>query len=160
MGNVQSKQGGARVGFPPPFVFLGLIFCGVALQRWLEPLVFPLAPGLRLSAGLGAALCGIALVLNARLWFLRTGQHPAPWRPSPELLVQGIYRYTRNPMYLGITLFQCGLGVAIDNGWIVGLAPLALLIVHFIAVRPEEAYLSEKFGESYRDYTARVRRYL
>src|SRR5262245_58575814 len=117
MGNAQSKRGGAKVGFPPPFVFLGLILCGAALQRWLEPLLFPLAAGPRLSAGLGASSCGIALVLNARLWFLRTGQHPAPWRPSPELLVQGIYRYTRNPMYLGITLFQFGLGVATDNGW-------------------------------------------
>lgn len=148
------------MGFPPPFVFLGLTLAGVALQRWLWPLTLPTDHPLRVGAGAAIAASGLTLVLNARLWFLRTGQHPAPWRPSPELLIKGIYRYTRNPMYVGITVFQLGLGIALGNGWIAALAPLALLIVHFLAVRPEEAYLSEKFGEAYLDYTSSVRRYL
>ena len=76
------------------------------------------------------------------------------------LLVEGIYGRTRNPMYLGITLFQLGLGVALGNGWIAALAPLGLAIVHVLAVRAEEAYLEERFGESYLHYTASVRRYL
>jgi protein-S-isoprenylcysteine O-methyltransferase Ste14 len=160
MGNAQSKHGGAKVGFPPPFVFLLLTLGGAALQRWLWPLTIAAGSWLRVGAGSSIGLGGVALVLSARLWFTRTGQHPAPWLPSPELLVQGIYHHTRNPMYVGITLFQLGLGVALDNSWIAMLAPLSLLIVHFLAVRPEEAYLSERFGESYRNYTATVRRYL
>jgi protein-S-isoprenylcysteine O-methyltransferase Ste14 len=88
------------------------------------------------------------------------GPGSQPWLPSPELLVEGIYRYTRNPMYLGMTLLQLGLGIALDNGWIALFAPVALLIVPFLAVRPEEAYLAEKFGESYRRYCETVRRYL
>ena len=63
-------------------------------------------------------------------------------------------------MYLGVTLIQMGLGVLLDNLWISMLAPLALGLVHFIAVRPEEAYLAEKFGGSYLHYKASVRRYL
>jgi len=160
MGKAQSKQGGARVRFPPPFVFLLLILCGVSLQRWLWPLTIATGSWLRVGAGTSIALGGAALMLNARRWFSRTGQHPAPWLPSPELLVQGVYRYTRNPMYLGFTLFQVGLGIAADNGWIAMLAPVSLLIVHFLAVRPEEAYLGETFGQSYRNYTRSVRRYL
>jgi protein-S-isoprenylcysteine O-methyltransferase Ste14 len=159
MANTQSKHGGARVGFPPPFVFLGLILSGVALQHGLA-LPLPVASPLRLVLGAALASSGLALVLSARLWFLRTGQHPAPWRPSPELLVSGIYRRTRNPMYLGITSFQLGLGIASANLWIALLAPLALLIVHFLAVLPEEAYLTEKFGATYLDYASSVRRYL
>jgi protein-S-isoprenylcysteine O-methyltransferase Ste14 len=141
-------------------VFLGLIISGLGLQHWLWPLSFPLPHPFSRVAGVALAACGVALVLSARLWFLRTGQHPAPWRPSPELLIRGVYRYTRNPMYLGITLFQFGLGVALSNPWIASLAPLSLAIVHFLAVRPEEAYLSERFGERYLQYLTTTRRYL
>ncbi len=155
----QSKHGGAKVGFPPPLVYLGLLGFGVALARWVAPLPLPIPFWPRLVVGVATASAGLAMVLSARLWFKRTGQDPKPWRPSPELLVKGIYRYTRNPMYVGITLFQLGLGIALDNGWIAAFAPLALAIVHFLAVRPEEAYLSEKFGESYLQYRAAVRRY-
>jgi protein-S-isoprenylcysteine O-methyltransferase Ste14 len=158
--SARSKHGGAKVGFPPPLVFLGLLGAGVALERWGVPLALPIPFWPRLIAGVATAFGGLAMVLSARSWFLRTGQDPKPWRPSPELLVRGIYRYTRNPMYLGITLFQLGLGIATGSGWIAALAPLALAIVHFIAVRPEEAYLAEKFGTSYLEYRAAVRRYL
>jgi protein-S-isoprenylcysteine O-methyltransferase Ste14 len=63
-------------------------------------------------------------------------------------------------MYLGVTLFELGLGLAVNNLWISLFAAPALLTVHFIAVLPEERYLSEKFGESYKAYLAHVRRYL
>ena len=63
-------------------------------------------------------------------------------------------------MYLGITLFELGLGLAINNLWIALFAAPALLTVHFVAVLPEERYLSSKFGEGYKTYLAQVRRYL
>lgn len=63
-------------------------------------------------------------------------------------------------MYVAMTLFVVGLGIALNNLWVSLLAPVALLGVHFIAVLPEERYLAEKFGESYRGYVARVRRYI
>jgi protein-S-isoprenylcysteine O-methyltransferase Ste14 len=158
--SVQSEHGGANVRFPPPLVFLGLIVLGVALHGWVRPLTVPLALWPRIIAGVVVALGGLRMAVVARVLFTRTGQDPAPWRPSPELLVHGIYRYTRNPMYIGLTLFQVGLGIALGNGWIAALAPIGLAIVHFIAVRPEETYLTEKFGESYLDYKRAVRRYL
>ncbi|HKO89616.1 MAG TPA: isoprenylcysteine carboxylmethyltransferase family protein [Polyangiaceae bacterium] len=159
MTSARDARGGAKVRFPPPLVFLASLLGGLALQYGPWPLVLP-ASGLRWVAGLGASLGGVLLLWNAQLWFSRTGQHPAPWKPSPELLVAGVYRFTRNPMYLGFTLFQLGLGVALGNGWLALSAPLALGIVHFLAVRPEEAYLTEKFGEAYLRYLTRVRRYL
>jgi len=63
-------------------------------------------------------------------------------------------------MYIGVTLVELGLGLALNNLWISLFAVPALLTVHFIAVLPEERYLSEKFGESYKVYLAQVRRYL
>ena len=63
-------------------------------------------------------------------------------------------------MYVGMTVLTIGLGVALNNLWISLFALPALLFVHVIAVLPEEKYLSEKFGDSYRTYLTQVRRYL
>jgi protein-S-isoprenylcysteine O-methyltransferase Ste14 len=115
---------------------------------------------LRLIAGLLVITIGVFLIVSARVLFLRTRQNPAPWKPTPKLIFQGPFRFTRNPMYVGATTIVLGLGVALDNLWISVFALPALGIVHFLAVLPEERYLSEKFGQSYTQYLARVRRYL
>ena len=154
------NEKGAKVRFPPPLVFLGAILLGVIVQRMAVPLSLALAAGPRVAAGVLVLACGVSLVVSARLLFKRTGQNPIPWKPTPELILQGPYRFTRNPMYLGATLFLMGLGFAVNNLWISLFAAPALLVVHFIAVLPEERYLAEKFGESYRSFLAQVRRYL
>jgi protein-S-isoprenylcysteine O-methyltransferase Ste14 len=92
--------------------------------------------------------------------FQAHGPGPEAWKPTPEMVVSGPYRFSRNPMYLGLTCIQIGLGLALNNLWISLLAAFSLLAVHFIAVLPEERYLTEKFGESYRSYLVKVRRYL
>jgi protein-S-isoprenylcysteine O-methyltransferase Ste14 len=153
-----SAERGASVRFPPPLVFVGFIVLGIILRYVVGPLL-PAAGWTRLL-GAGLLLAGVAVIVSARTLFVRTGQHPAPWKPSPELILRGPYRFTRNPMYLGLTCIQAGLGLVTGNGWITVLAPVALLMVHFIAVRPEERYLTGKFGSSYRDYCHRVRRYI
>ena len=151
---------GAKVGFPPPLVFLGAILLGVIVQRMAVPLSLVFVPGLRIAAGVLVLACGVSLVVSARILFKRTGQSPIPWKPTPELILQGPYRFTRNPMYVGVTLFVVGLGLTLNNLWISLFAAPALLAVHFIAVLPEERYLAEKFGERYRSFLARVRRYV
>ena len=151
---------GARVRFPPPLVFLGAILLGVLVQREAVPLSLSFSTAPRIAAGVLILACGVGLVLSARILFKRTGQSPIPWKPTPQLILQGPYRFTRNPMYVGVTLFVVGLGLALNNFWISLFAAPALLAVHLIAVLPEEHYLAEKFGESYRSYVARVRRYV
>jgi protein-S-isoprenylcysteine O-methyltransferase Ste14 len=160
MATAESKQGGARVRLPPPLVFLLSIGTGVAL-RYLSPL--PSLPLPRIVAiGVGAALGGLGLAIGGAALglFKKSGQDVAPWTPSPSLLLQGVYKRTRNPMYVGMTLVQSGLGLALGNLWVLLLATVSLAIVHFTAVLPEEAYLTEKFGDDYRQYKSRVRRYL
>jgi protein-S-isoprenylcysteine O-methyltransferase Ste14 len=156
----ESKQGGARVRFPPPLVFLAGIGVGVALQRLVAPLRLGLAAPVRVALGVAIAVAGGSLLVWASSLFKRTGQDPRPWLPSPSMIAQGPYRFTRNPMYLGMTLIQIAVGIFIDDLWVCLFAGAALLVVHFIAVRPEEAYLGEKFGEDYARYRASVRRYL
>lgn len=151
---------GARVRFPPPLVYVIGILLGVACGYAVVPAPVPLGRTISQVAGGLLALGGLGIIASARRWFTRTGQSPIPWKPTPELIFQGLYRFTRNPMYLGMTLFELGLGLAANNLWISLFALPALLTVHFIAVLPEERYLSDKFGESYRTYLTQVRRYL
>jgi len=105
-------------------------------------------------------VAGVATAAWARNLFTRTGQNPKPWTPTPQLVFEGPYRFTRNPMYVSLTAIQIGLGLAVGVLWISLLAPVSLATIHVTAVRREERYLSEKFGREYDDYRARVRRYL
>ncbi|HLY39418.1 MAG TPA: isoprenylcysteine carboxylmethyltransferase family protein [Candidatus Binatia bacterium] len=157
---VQSRQGGARVFFPPPFIFLGFLLVGVFLQRYVVSIHVPLERPIRLAAGAFFVLGSIALFASALQLFRATGQHPRPWLPSPSLILEGPYRWSRNPIYVAMTLMQIGLGALLDDVWVVALSAASLAVVHAIAVRPEEAYLLDRFGEPYRRYTASVRRYL
>ena len=155
----QSKQGGARVRFPPPLVFVACTAVGVAFQR-LVPLRAGGARALGVVVGAAVIAAGAALVAWAFGLFRRTGQDARPWTPSPSIIVEGPYKRTRNPMYVGMTLIQVGVGFAANDLWISLLAGPSLYGVHHLAVLPEEAYLTERFGDAYRAYRASVRRYL
>ncbi|HEY2745533.1 MAG TPA: isoprenylcysteine carboxylmethyltransferase family protein [Polyangia bacterium] len=83
-----------------------------------------------------------------------------PWTPKTVLVAEGAYRFTRNPMYVAMFILQIAIGCAVGDLWIVLLAPAFLMTVHYTAVLGEEAYLEEKFGDEYRAFKRRVRRYL
>jgi protein-S-isoprenylcysteine O-methyltransferase Ste14 len=157
---VESRQGGANVRVPPPLVFLAFIGMGVLLHVYVHALPVPLARAARLAAALATGLAGLGLCLSTLQLFVRSGQNPEPWKPTPSLIAVGAYRFSRNPMYLGMLLIQVASGLAFDNLWITLLALPALGAVHHLAVLPEERYLTHKFGESYVAYMASVPRYV
>ena len=159
MSQAESAERGANVRFPPPLVYVAFILLGVGLQ-YAVALTVPGPRYVAVAAGVAFLLAALWLIFNAVNLFKRTGQDPAPWKPSPELVLSGPYRFTRNPMYLGLTCTQIGLGLLLNNLWVALLSALSLLVVHFIAVVPEERYLTERFGESYKGYMIKVRRYL
>jgi protein-S-isoprenylcysteine O-methyltransferase Ste14 len=160
MASELDDQDGAAVRFPPPIVPLMGVALGVLIHGWISPLALPLVGAPRfVIAGLliGA---GVALLAAAFGIFQRTGQDPQPWESTPEVISTGIYRFTRNPMYVSMGVMQAGIGVALANGWVIALVPIVWLVIYFIAIRHEEAYLEEKFGSVYTDYKGSVRRWL
>lgn len=150
---------GAAVRFPPPLVYVGALALGALLQT-LVPLDVGLALGIRAVLAAVIAASAVALMVGAVALFNRTGQDPKPWLSTPEIISTGVYRFTRNPMYVSMALLQGSIGLVLANPWTLALVPVSLGVVHVIAVRPEEAYLQEKFGAAYADYRASVRRWL
>lgn len=146
--------------FPPPLVFVLGAATGAALHHFVWPLHAPLPSSLRIGIGIGLVVTGVAIGASTLVLFKRTGQDPKPWKPTPSLIVRGTYRFSRNPIYLAMVLAFFGLGIAIDEPWVSVFAVAALVVVHLVAVVPEERYLAEVFGEEYARYRSCVRRYL
>lgn len=154
------ERDGAAVRLPPPLVFLLALLVGIALQLLALPVRLVLPSGLRVVLTVALALAGAALAGAALGLFRRSGQDPRPWESTPAVIAHGVYRYTRNPMYLGMGCVLAAIGIGAANGWLLALAPVALAVVHVTAVLPEEAYLERKFGADYLAYKQRVRRWL
>lgn len=151
---------GAAVRIPPPLVPLIALVLGALVHGLAWPLSLPVEGGLRWGvAGVLVAL-GLGLMAVAMGLFRSTDQDPKPWVSTPEIISTGIYRYTRNPMYLGMGLLQAGFGVLLANAWVVVLVPVTWWTIYQIAIRHEEAYLERKFGSTYTDYKDSVRRWL
>jgi protein-S-isoprenylcysteine O-methyltransferase Ste14 len=149
----------AQVIIRPPLAWALAVLVGLALY-WLVPLPFLPAD---LSAGwLGAMVFVLALALFA--WAIitmtRAGSNVPTNRPTTTIVEGGPYRFTRNPIYLGMFLGLIGLAIALNNLWLLlTLVPFALIIRYGVVAR-EEAYLERKFGNGYRGYRSRVRRWL
>ena len=151
---------GASVRVPPPLVYLAALIAAGLVQRYLFPLSLNLPRGVRFAAAAVVAAIGFGLMAAAVGLFRRTGQDPKPWRSTPEIISTGVYRITRNPMYVGMALLQAGIGIVRANGWIIALVPVVLAVVYATAVRHEEAYLEETFGDAYLSYKSSVRRWI
>jgi protein-S-isoprenylcysteine O-methyltransferase Ste14 len=154
------ERDGAAVRFPPPLVYLAAVIVGGVLHALVFPLPIGLPPVARAGVAAAAAVLGVAIGASALGLFRRTGQDPKPWKSTPEILSTGVYRVTRNPMYVGMGLIQIAIAVALDDGWILALLPLVLFLIYLTAIRHEEAYLERKFGETYMAYKRSVRRWL
>lgn len=155
-----SSSDAAAVRIPPPLVYLAAVVLGGLLHELAWPLALPIGIGVRIAGAAVAGLAGVGFVLAAFGLFRAIGQDPAPWTPTPAVVTTGIYRRTRNPMYVGMALLQTAIAIGWANGWILLAVPAVLAIIWAIAVRHEEAYLEGKFGEEYLAYKRSVRRWL
>jgi protein-S-isoprenylcysteine O-methyltransferase Ste14 len=149
----------AQVIIRPPLAWGLAVIAGFALN-WRVPLPFMPAD---LPAGwLGAMVFVLALALFA--WAIititRAGSSVPTNRPTTTIVHSGPFRFTRNPIYMGMFLGLIGLAIAFDNLWLlVTLVPFVLVIRYGVVAR-EEDYLERKFGDVYRGYRSRVRRWL
>lgn len=155
----ETARDGAGVLAPPPLIYLAAILPGVGIG-WLVG--GSIAPGsvLRLALGLLLIASGTALLWSFFRRFRASGQHPHPDAPTPSIITAGPYRFSRNPAYVGMTAITAGIGLALDNPWVLLLLIPALVLMQVGVIRREEAYLERKFGEEYLRYKGSVRRWV
>ena len=149
----------ANVIIRPPIAWAVAVLVGLALN-WRLPLRF--IPAAIPAGGLGAMVfaLALALVLWAIVTMTRAGSNVPTSLPTTTIVNTGPYRFTRNPIYLGMILGLIGLAIALNSLWLLlTLAPFAVVIRYGVIAR-EEAYLERKFGDVYRHYRRRVRRWL
>ncbi len=144
----------------PPLIFLGFLAVATVLEAILS-LPVPVAHSLAsYVAGVALAAGGFVMIAIGTRRFAAAGTNIPPTLPTTALVVDGIYGRTRNPLYLGTTLIYLGLSVAAGSLWAIGLLVPLLWVINVGVVKREERYLERKFGDAYRDYKARVRRWI
>ncbi len=154
----------AGVNFPPPFYFVLGFLAGWLLHR-VAPLFVPGANGIGGIAGMRAvgwlliAVGGVLLVW-AQVTFRRHRTTLIPNRPATAMVTDGPYAFTRNPMYVSLTLIYLGLALLMRMLWPIIVLPAILALLTVLVIRREERYLSDAFGEEYAAFTKRVRRWV
>ncbi len=137
----------------PPMIFGGLVIAGLVVQRG-QPIEVPAAlvwPGfVVLAAGILMDIWAMATMARARTNIL-------PHRAADRLVTSGPFALMRNPIYVGNTIATAGLGLALQNGWLLIATPIAALATHYLAVVREQTHLQEKFGQAWSDYAGRVK---
>jgi protein-S-isoprenylcysteine O-methyltransferase Ste14 len=146
---------------PPPWVFILAYLAGGTVQRFL-PIVIPspdLAWIIRV-AGFVFVAVGIAIAFSAVGIFRKAKTTIVPHETPSTLVISGPYRFTRNPMYVGLTLVYLGVAGTRNEIWPVIVLPLVLAYINFLVIPVEEKNLRGVFGDEYQNYGERVGRWL
>ena len=156
-----SDEDHAHAPVLPPVVFAAAVAAALALKALVPVPFVPRAVADRAEvAGVAMSVAGGMLAAWALATFLWERTTPLPNRPARALVTGGPYRLSRNPMYIGISVVLVGLSLVANDVWMLAVLPPVWLLLTRFVIRPEEAYLERKFGEEYRAFLARTRRWL
>lgn len=142
-------------------IFGGALLVGLALD-YILPLSMKnmMAANIIIILGTVISALGILIAVLAKVQFSRAKQPSAPGKPTTRLIQHGIFKYTRNPLYLGLVIILVGLGFIFDIAWLLILVAPIIGLTQWALIIPEEKYLREKFSDEYSLYAARVRRWI
>jgi protein-S-isoprenylcysteine O-methyltransferase Ste14 len=144
----------------PPLLLAGVIVGAVALG-YLLPLTWPgLDDWPARAVGLGIGLAGVVLLTVSIITLRRHGTTVLPDQGASALVTSGPYRRFRNPIYLADCMILLGVAELTKNVWFAVGAALFAALVTWLAILPEERHLEARFGDAYRDYKARSRRWV
>lgn len=150
----------AGVRFPPPLIYLLGLALGYGLNRVAPLWIVSPEPRWMFRLGIQLAIAGFLFALSGILTFRRRGTAIIPHHPATTIVTTGPYRFTRNPMYIGMSVFYAGVALLLDTWWAFALLPVVVAIIDRQVIAREERYLASAFGQEYESYRARVRRWI
>jgi protein-S-isoprenylcysteine O-methyltransferase Ste14 len=139
---------------------------GAAIVMVVVPAAFgrttSVRPEVAIPIGIAAALAGLLLAFWGVIDFRRAQTTVDPRHPeqSARLVTTGVYRWTRNPMYLGFVAALAGLAIALQSVAGLAIASLAAVYLQRFQIHPEERILQRRFGDAFNVYLGQVRRWL
>ena len=134
---MQIDEDSAKVKFPPPFIFLGGLVAGILIGWLLDCPSFDMDETTKIVAAGALLVVGFGIGLAAMSVFRRRGTNVEPWRASTMIVAEGVFRWTRNPMYLGMTLVYCGLAILFESFAALLLLPFVLIIIRTYVIARE-----------------------
>jgi protein-S-isoprenylcysteine O-methyltransferase Ste14 len=145
---------------PPPVLALCLALLMWFASSVVPPVVVPF--GVRVGVALALAVIGQSISISGMVSFRRakTTMNPIKASAASSLVTSGVYRYTRNPMYLGLSVTLMAWAVFLSNLLALVAVPLFVLYISRFQINPEERVLSSLFGADYATYKEKVRRWL
>ncbi len=146
------------VAAPPPLIYAGGFALGYLVEEYSPTALFPES----MSAFVGWSLIAFGVLIAAfALSAFRRARTPVnPYAQTTALVTGGPFRFSRNPLYLALTVIYLGAAGLLNSLWPVLLLPGVLWFMHWGVIIREERYLERKFGPAYQEYKARVRRWL
>jgi protein-S-isoprenylcysteine O-methyltransferase Ste14 len=156
--NSDVDRKGPNILVPPPFIYVAFYVIGMVIQKVI-PIVLPVGRFMRLP-GFILTVIGIGIGVWSVLLFDRSKTSVVPIKPALVLVQSGPYQWTRNPMYLSLLITYTGASFFFQSFWGLILIPIVMVVVTRIVIEKEELYLQIKFGEEYRRYQSKVRRWL
>jgi protein-S-isoprenylcysteine O-methyltransferase Ste14 len=148
---------GAKVRFPPPLIYLGGFLLGIAGDRLLHLRTLGLDPNIRDILSVVLIVAGLLMSFAGAGLFVQHRTAIIPYKPATRLVTSGIYRWTRNPMYLGLALLYAGFAILSNSLLALILLAPVIAIIQTQVIAREEAYLQRAFGSEYVAYRKRVR---
>lgn len=156
---MQNTTDTSNAAIRPPIAWALAFVLGLALDR-LYPMPFVAASIPAAWVGSAIFACGLALGIWAIVTIRKAGTRVETNRPTTAIVASGPYRFTRNPIYVGMFLGHSGLAVGFDTLWLLATLVLFYFVIRYGVIAREEAYLERKFAGVYLDYKSRVRRWL
>jgi protein-S-isoprenylcysteine O-methyltransferase Ste14 len=150
----------AQIIAPPPLLMLLCIGAGLGARHFERLALFPEGHPLRWPLCIALSVLAGLILFAAIRELIRHKTHPSPYRPTAALVVRGIYRFTRNPIYIAFLVIVLAFAVGANDAWLLLSALVLFILLQFGVVKHEERYLSIKFGNSYDDYRRHVRRWI
>ncbi len=147
------------LGIKPPLVGFALIGIGVGIYFAANARIFP-EGWVQFVVGVPLIVGGFVFGMLANVKFHRLGTDDRFSKPTSQIVQDGLFRYSRNPMYVGMIVIVTGAMLTLNSAWSLFVLPALYLYLHYGVIRREEAYLEQRFGDEYRANRGRVRRWL
>jgi protein-S-isoprenylcysteine O-methyltransferase Ste14 len=156
---IMSKDG-AAVRIPPPLIFLACLGTGIFLEYVFPLSVVRCAWTIRMVLGSLLIVVSGLIAISALYALLKNKTPYNPAKPTMKIVREGSFRFSRNPLYLSLLLLLGGFAALLCSLWLAFALIILFILLKRYAIRPEEKYLAEKFGDDYLGYKASVRRWI